>query len=149
MADTTNSPARTPWHLWTIGAVALLWNSVGALDFAMTQLKSEAYLAAFTPEQREFLYKFPLWSVIGWGVGTWGGLIGSLLVLLRRSLAVTLFGASLAGIVVTNLYSYVLSDLMKVMNSGAGAMVFSAVIFVIGLLLFLYARAMAKLEVLR
>lgn len=145
----TGTSAKTPWHLWLVGAVAFLWNAVGAVDFTMTQLKSEAYLAAFTPEQREFFFNFPLWSVIGWGMGTWGGFIGSLMLLLRRGFAVKLFGASLLGIVITNLYSYVLSDLTKVMKSGPGAMVFSAVIFVIGVLLLLYARAMTKRGVLR
>ena len=134
MPDTTNQPAKTPWHLWVVGIVAVLWNSVGALDFTMTQTHNEVWLKPFTPEQLACVYGFPLWAVLGWGMGTWGGLLRSLLVLLRRGCAVNLFAVSLVGIVITDLYSYGLSDWMKVMKGGTGAVVFSAVIFGIGVL---------------
>ena len=149
MPDTTNQPAKTPWHLWVVGVLALLWNAMGALDFTMTQTHNEVWLKQFTPEQLACVYGFPLWAVLGWGMGTWGGLLGSLLVLLRRGCAVNLFAVSLVGIVITDLYSYGLSDWMKVMKGGTGAVVFSAVIFGIGVLLFVYARAMRKQGVLR
>jgi hypothetical protein len=132
-----------------LGALALLWNSMGALDFTMTQLQSEVWLKAFTPEQVAFIGGFPLWSVIAWGLGTWGGALGSLALLLRRKLAVQLFAASLVGIVLTNLYCYGFSDWLKVMKGGTGAVVFSAAIFVIGVLLLVYARALRRRGVLR
>ena len=148
MADATPPPTKTPWHLWVVGAVSLLWNAVGATDFTMTQLKNEAYLKALTPDQLAYLYGFPFWVVAAWATGTWGSLIGSLLLLLRRSLAVILFLASLIGMVLTFTHNYVLSDGLKIMG-GAGAVIFSAVIFVIGVLLLVYARAMRKRGVLR
>lgn len=149
MADTSTPLTKTPWHLWVVGVISLLWNAVGALDFTMTQLKNEAYLKALTPEQLAYVYGFPLWAVFVWGLGTWGGFLGSLVLLFRRSFAVKLFGASIVGAVLTNLYSYGLSDGMKVMQNGTGAVIFSAVIFVIAVLLFVYARAMRKRGVLR
>jgi len=30
----------TPWHLWLTGVSALLWNSMGALDYFMTQTQN-------------------------------------------------------------------------------------------------------------
>jgi hypothetical protein len=41
----------TPWHLWVIGIVALLWSGMGAMDYVMTQTRNAAYMSAFTPEQ--------------------------------------------------------------------------------------------------
>jgi len=26
---------RTPWHVWLVGIVALLWSSFGAMDYLM------------------------------------------------------------------------------------------------------------------
>ena len=149
MADNTGSAAKTPWHLWLVGVLALLWNAMGAMDFTLTQMHSEAWLKALTAEQRAVIDNFPLWSVIAWGTGTWGALLGSLLLLLRRGFASNLFAVSLLGMVLTNIYSYCLSDWVKVMNPGAGAYIFSAVIFVIGVMLFAYARAMRQRGVLR
>ncbi len=149
MADPTAPSTKTPWHLWVVGVIAVLWNAMGALDFTMTQMHNEAYLKGLTPEQLVYIYGFPLWSVLAWGIGTWGGFLGSLLLLLRQGFAANLFAASLFGAVITNVYSYGLSDGLKVMQNGAGAVIFSAVIFVIAVLLFVYARAMRQRGVLR
>jgi len=115
----------------------------------MTQTKNDAYLKAFTPEQLAYFTSFPIWAVVAWAVGTWGSALGSLLILVRRSVAVSVFGASLVGFVLTCLYTYVLSDGQKVMKGGTGAIIFSTVIGVIIVLLFVYARAMRKRGVLR
>ena len=139
--------ARTPMHLWIIGVIAVLWNAVGAFDYTATQLRLESYMSQFTPEQLAYFYGFPAWAVAGWAVGVWGSLLGSLALLLRRTWAVWLFGAALAGLAVTTLYNFVLTDGASQM--GAGAAVFSAVIWAIALFLFFYARAMAGRGVLR
>jgi len=149
MADSATPATKTPWHLWVVGVLAVLWNAIGVLDFTMTQLRSEAFLKGFTPEQREFIFNFPLWSVVAWGAGVYGGFIGSGLLLGRRRLAVPVFLVSILGVILTSLYSHVISDWDKVMDAGPGAVIFSVVIFVIAVLLWLYARAMTRRGVLR
>ena len=42
---------------------------------------------------------FPIWAQFGWGLGVWGGLAGSVLLLLRSRWAVWAFGLSLLGAV--------------------------------------------------
>lgn len=147
MADPTQS-AKTPWHVWVIGAVSLLWNAVGAMDFTMTQTKNEAYMKAFTPEQLEYFYGFPLWVVITWGVATWGSLLGSVLLLLRAKLAEQVNLAVLVAMAFTFFHNFVLTDGLKIMG-GAGPVVFTGVIVAVGVLLYVYARTMRKRGVLR
>ena len=149
MADATTPALKTPWHLWVIGVVSLLWNAMGALDFTMTQLASPAYLKGLTAEQLAYIHGFPLWSVLAWGIATWGSVLGSLLLLLRCRWAVCAFCASFVGMVLTNIYSYGVSDCLKVMHGGKGMIIFSALIFVISALLWVYARAMRRGGVLR
>jgi hypothetical protein len=149
MADTNAPAGKTPWHLWVVGIVSLLWNAMGALDFTMTQLKSEVWLKAFTPEQLAYIHGFPLWSVVAWGVGTLGSFLGSLLLLARRGLAFHLFAASLAGALLTSLYSFGLSDGLKIMGGGAGMIAFNVIIVTISVLLLVYARNMRRRGVLR
>jgi hypothetical protein len=149
MADTTAPAGKTPWHLWVVGIVSLLWNAMGATDFTMTQLKSEVWLKAFTPEQLAYIHGFPLWSVVAWGVGTWGSFLGSVLLLARRGLAFHLFAASLAGALLTSLYSFGLTDGLKIMGGGAGMIAFNAIIVTISVLLLVYAKNMRKRGVLR
>ena len=37
MADGT----KTPWHLWLVGVVSLLWNGFGGYDFIMSTTQGE------------------------------------------------------------------------------------------------------------
>lgn len=149
MADTTELASKTPWHLWVVGIVSLLWNAMGATDFTMTQVKPEVWLKAYTPEQVAYIQGFPLWSVVAWGVGTWGSFLGSVLLLARKGPAFHFFAASLVGALFTTLYSFGLSDGMKIMGGGVGMVVFNGIILTVSVLLLIYSRSMRKRGVLR
>ncbi len=145
MTDTPGTnPQITPKHLWVVGIVALLWNAMGAMDYVMTQTRNEAYMSEFTPEQLAFFYGFPTWVVAAWAIAVWAGVLGAVLLLLRKRLAVPVFLASLVAMVITTFHNYVLSDGMEVMGKDPMALGFTVVIFLVAIALFLYARAMQK-----
>jgi hypothetical protein len=137
---------KAPLHLWIVGVLAVLWNAIGAFDYSATQLRFQPYMSGFTPEQLEYFYSFPAWAVAAWAFGVWGALLGSVALLLRKAWAVWAFGISIAGMVLTTIQNFVLTDGAALM--GPGAVAFSAVIWAIALFLFVYARAMAKRGVL-
>ena len=139
--------AKTPVHLWIIGVVSLLWNAMGAFDYTATQLKLDFYMSNFSAEQLEYFYGFPAWAKACWAIAVWSSLLGSLLLLLRKGLAAWLFGLAILGMIGTTVYNFVLTDGAALM--GEGAVAFTAVIWVIALLLYFYAVAMAKRRVLR
>lgn len=143
----TPPTARSDWKRWAVGIVALLWNAMGAFDYLMTQTKNADYMANFTPEQLEYFYGFPTWMVAAWAIAVWGGVLGAVLLLMRKRLAEHVFLVSFLAMVLTTLYSYVLSDGMDVFE-GVGSHVFSALIFVVALALYLYARHLRKRGVL-
>jgi len=148
MTNEAGSGNRTPWHLWLVGVLSLLWNAMGALDFTMTQSRNETYMQAFTPEQLDYFYGFPFWVVIAWGVATWGSLAGSVLLLARLRQAVMVNLIVLVAMGVTFVHNFLLTDGLKIMG-GAGPAVFTAVIVIVGVLLWVYARAMARRGALR
>jgi len=137
-----NIQAKAPLHLRIVSFLAVLWNAIGAFDYSATQLRIDAYMSAFTPEQLEYFYAFPSWAVGAWAIAVWSSLVGSIGLLLRKAWSVWLFGVAIAGMLITTVYNFVLSDGLAIM--GAGAALFSAVIWVIALALFFYARAMAQ-----
>ena len=141
------STVATPWHLWLVGVLALLWNSMGAFDYLMTQTRNESYMSQFTPEQLAYFYAFPAWVVSTWALSVWGGVLASVLLLLRNRWAVTVFGVSLVTMVITTIYNFGLTNGAEVM--GTFGLVFSAVIFALAVALFLYARHLARVGVLR
>jgi hypothetical protein len=137
---------KAPKHFWIISVVALLWNLMGAYDYLMTQTKNEAYMAKFTPEQLEFFYGFPLLVVSAWAIAVWGGVLGAVLLLLRKGMAVWVLLASFLCMVVTTIHNFFIADGGEVM--GSTGMVFTIFIFAIALGLFLYARTMKSRGIL-
>jgi hypothetical protein len=146
-AGMNQATTRAPRHLWIVGTLAVLWNAVGAFDYTATKLRLESYMSQFTPEQLAYFYGIPLWAVATWAIAVWGALLGSVGLLLRRRWATWAFGASIVGMVLTGIHSFLLSDGLAVM--GQEVLVFTAVIWVIAFALFFYARAMAGRGVLR
>jgi len=146
--ESSGSGARgkAPVHLWLVGVLALLWNTIGAFDYLASQFKLEFYMKQFTPEQLSYFYGFPAWAVAGWAFGVWGAFAGSIGLLLRKSWSVWAFAASIVGMVVSSIYTLALSEGMKIM--GSGALMFSAIIWVVAIFLLLYAWAQAKRGVL-
>ncbi len=140
---------KTPWHLWVVGLVSLLWNAAGAFDYVMTETKNESYMANFTPEQLDYFSSFPAWAVGFWALGVWFSVIGSILLLLRSRHAFAAFVVSIVGMIGTSVYTYGVAETSMAEISGTGAMIFTAVIVVVGLALPWYARWKTAAQVLR
>lgn len=104
--DEAISSDKTPWHLWVVGIVSLLWNAIGAADYTFSSLRSQAWfeMMQYPPEGIAYLEGFPAWAHRGWALGTIGAFLGSLLLLFRSRYAVWAFAISLIGIAITTLY---------------------------------------------
>lgn len=137
---------KAPVHLWIIGVVTLLWNLMGAYDYLMTQTKNETYMGKFEQAQLDYFYSFPTWVEATWALAVWGGVLGSILLLLRKRWAVPVFLVSFATMALTAVYNFGLSNGMEVM--GWTGLIFTVVIFVVSLGLWLYSRAMQSRGVL-
>jgi hypothetical protein len=113
------------------------------MDYVMTQTRNEAYMEQFPPELLTFFYSIPAWAIASWAIAVWGGVFGSILLLFRRQVAVWVLLASFVGLSVTAFQNYVLSNGAQVMGDPF-SIGFTVAIFLIALLLFLYARAMRE-----
>ncbi len=146
MAVTT---ARAPWHLWVVGIIALLFNSIGVFDFVMSMAQGPKYMtsAGMTPDQIAHYHQMPAWMTAVWAIGVFGAFTASILLLLRRRAAFAVFVVSLAAFVVSLLYTYVLTNGGAIM--GRQMAITSAVILLLLVLFSWYAHAMGKRGVLR
>ena len=140
---------KTPWHVWVVGVLAVAWNAFGCWDYTMTHLRGEAHLRDFgmTDAQIAYFDAMPAWTHATWAIGVWGGMLGALLLLLRRRWALHAFVLSFLGFVGGLIYSYGLSDASAVM--GPNAWMMNALIGGACVLFIWYAWTMAKKGVLR
>ncbi len=143
-----NAPGKTPWHVWLIGLIAVLFNSIGVFDFVMSLAQGATYQASagMTPDQIAHYQQMPNWMMVVWAVGVFGAFIASILLLLRRKQAMLVFLVSLAAFIVSLVYTYVLTNGGAVMGQQmaiASAVIAAVLIFFSG-----YAGVMAQRGVL-
>lgn len=139
---------KTPWHLWAVGVIGLLWNSFGCYDYYMSKTVGDAYFRqmGMTDAQISHFLAMPSWMTGVWAIGVWGALLGSLLLLLRSRWAVEAFLASLVAYVFSLIYAYFISPAPG--NAGA-MMVMQAVILVGCIFFWQYASVQRKAGRLR
>lgn len=141
---------RTPWHLWVVGVVSLLWNAFGAFDFVSTTTRGAAYMRemGFDQAMIDYFIAMPTWMYGPWTLGVWGAVIGSILLLLRNRFAVLAFALSLLGALVSLVYGQVI-DPPPLTPDMAMMQWMPFVILLIAVLLFVYSFNMRKRGVLR
>lgn len=151
---TADRRTGTPWHLWAVGILALLFTAFGCYDYYMTQIGDREYIAAAmepvgvdADTALRYFENFPIWMHAVWAIGVWGGLAGAVLVLLRSRFAYPVFAVSLVAFVISNAYG--VFNPIPGMESGAAMYGMVAVVFVVLLALVFYTRAMARRGVLR
>ena len=149
-----NEARKTPWHLWVIGLVTLVWNAFGAWDYTATQTGNVAYLQTVADSMNvdvetamAYFQGWPTWFHAFWAFGVWGALLGSLLLLLRSRFAVWSFAISLLGLAVTSAYQASV-DKPEWATSTATSMM-TIVIWSIAVFLLIYAVSMKSKGVLR
>ena len=140
---------KTPWHLWMVGILMLVWTAGGAFDYVMTQTRNASYLSQFTPQQLTYFYGFPSWVIAGWAIGVWGGVVGSLLLLFRSRWAVLAFWLSLLAILATALHTLILAEVTLPKIAGTFALIFTIVIILFAVAVIWYAHRMRSCGVLR
>lgn len=138
--------APTPWHLWFVALLAVLWNGFGALTYLAFHWPIEGLLADYSAAERGFLEAMPLWANAAWAIAVWFALAASLALLFRRRWAVGLFAISLLGMVATSIRNFIFADGLEVV--GTEGAILAGAVFLVGVLLLAYSRAMARRRVL-
>lgn len=91
------------WSFWLISMLALLWNVGGAANYLM-QTNPE-FVTTLPETQRAIIEGRPAWATGGFAIGVFGGALGCLLLLLRKSIARYVLIASLLGMLVTMIHT--------------------------------------------
>ena len=145
--------AKAPMHLWIVGIAATLWNCWGAFDYTMTRTRNMEYLSSMpgvdANEMLAYIDSFPIYAQIGWGLGVWMGLIGSLLLLFRSRFAFHAFALSLLGIVLSIGWSLVLGPTPPAGTTEGWMGLIPYAVIVVGVALRYYAHVQRQKGVLR
>ena len=135
---------KTPWHLWVVGALSLLWNAAGAWTIMSAQ--SGAPMDMDANEIAYYAAQAP-WFVAVTDVALIAPIFGAVALLLRSRWAVPLYGLSVAAIAVTSVYD--IAQRTALLLRDQGWLVLSCVTAGLALGQLVYAAALRRSGVLR
>lgn len=145
--NTRLSGPKTPWHLWVVGILAVLFNAGGIISYTATELRLDAVMSQFSDAERAYFYGFPAWAVGVWAIGVWCAFLGSVLILFRSKWAVVLIALSFIGLVGTTYYEKT-AEVPASLDT-PGNMVFAIIIWAQLTFLLIYTWSMRGKGVLR
>ena len=87
--------------LWTIGTIALFFNLLGCMNF-FSQMNADS-VAAMPVAYRVIVETRPAWATAAFAIAVFGGAVAAIFLLLRKSVSMYVFGASLIGAIVAQL----------------------------------------------
>jgi hypothetical protein len=144
MSTHSRSPRTTPWHVWAVAILTLVWNGSGTYTIVMAQmgkgLDMDANEIAYYAHQ-------PFWFVITTDIALLSAVAAAAALLLRAQAAAWLFALSLAAIVANNVYELAAGTSLAL--AASDWRILTAIIVAIALLQFAYAWAMKTRGVLR
>lgn len=144
MTTEQNKPSTA---FWVVAIIALIWNGMGAAAYLGQVTMGEEALQALSEAERNLITSTPVWATAAFALAVWGGLFGSLLMLMRKKLAIIVLVVSFAGIVVQMGHSLFLTNSIEVY--GPGGMIMPIMVLAIGAFLVYYSRIQAANGVLQ
>jgi len=119
--ENTRNTAIPKW--FTIAAaLTLLWNLMGVMAF-VGQMTMTAEMMAELPQAEQEIYRsIPLWATIAFACAVFAGALGSIALLMKKSLAEPLLILSLAGVAIQMFHAFVISNSFEVFGPGGAIM---------------------------
>jgi hypothetical protein len=135
---------KTPWHLWAVAVLTLLWNGSGAYTIMMAQSGRLSNLAA---KEAMYFTAQPLWFVVSTDIALFAPLAAAVALLLRSRTAPWLFAVSAIFILANNIYDLATGSSLALIDRGWAFETITIVL--IAILQFAYAWAMKNRGVLQ
>ncbi|MFC7357236.1 hypothetical protein ACFQO1_06030 [Jejudonia soesokkakensis] len=137
---TTNKPGS---GFWIIAVIALLWNLIGIFFWASENfLMTDEIKATLPAEQVEMMNNAPSWGIWVYAIAVFGGTLASVLLLMRKKLAVPLFLISLIAILIQMGYWIFGMDSVGVL--GPQSLIMPLIVITIAIFLYFYSKGAAK-----
>ena len=144
--DQATARQKPPLSFWVVSILGLIWNAFGGFDYWMTRTRNVDYLAQAGDPQvvLAWIDSFPLWAQICWGLGVWGSIAGSVLLLLRSRHAVSAFLVSLVGALGSFSYQLLMSDVPASLDTTGGKIIPIVILAIVAFLWQFSKREVAK-----
>jgi len=123
---------------WAVSIIAIIWNILGVLAYIGSVTLSPEQMEAMSEAERNIRETTPAWATSAFALATFLGLLGSILLVLRKAVAEKVFMLSFIAILVQFYYALILVDSMAI--HGVQAVIMPMFVIIIGFGLIIYSR---------
>ncbi len=131
----TNKPKAA---FWIIAVVALIWNLMGVMAYLSQAFMTDEAKALLPEAERALFDSVPAWATAAFAIAVFGGLLASVALLMRKTIAKYLFLVSLIGILVQMIYNFFISGAMDVY--WPGGMIMPVMVIILGVFLYMHSK---------
>ncbi|WP_259365531.1 hypothetical protein [Colwellia sp. BRX10-3] len=117
--------------------LALVWNLLGVMAFVSHIMITPEMIAELSQKEQALYDSVPLWATIAFTVAVFAGALGSIALLMKKSICYPLFIASLVAVLVQMFHSFIMSNSYEVY--GPGGTIMPLMVIVIALILVRFA----------
>jgi hypothetical protein len=111
------STSKVNTSFWVITTLLLIWNLLGVLAFIADLAMTEGAIELLGADEQELYSRYPVWTKVVYGIAVFAGVIGVILLMLKRKAAKTLFTLSLFAILIQMGHSLFVAKVMDVYGS--------------------------------
>jgi hypothetical protein len=137
-----NINKKLPTSFWIVVAAAVVWSLFGVMAYFTEVTMSEEVKAALPDAQQALYAAQPAWVTGAFAIAVFAGLIGSLLLAVRKCAATAVFVVSLIAVVAQMSYAFFFSDMLAVM--GPSSAILPVAIIIIGAALIGYSAGATR-----
>ena len=137
-----NTHIKIPIWFWVVGLLAITWNALGVMAYLNEAYMSPEQFAKLPIEIQELYSKRPTWVVAAFATAVFAGLLGSFLLILRKTFATHFFVLSFIAVSLQHSYSFFIAKAHTTVTTFN--VVMAGVVFAIALALMFFSQSRKK-----
>lgn len=130
-----------PGSFRIVSILAILWMIMGCISYWMHVTMSPEAINALPAGQAEMMRTTPPFVYALFGIATWGGLVGAILLFMKRRLAVPVLLVSWIAALLQ--FTYVFTAMHGIKLVGWSGLIFPVIIIALGIFFWNYAKGAA------
>jgi len=136
--ESTSEANTIPSWFKAVAITALIWNLLGVVAFVLQMMITPEILAELPAAEQALYSNIPSWVTAAFAVAVFSGVLGSLFLLMKKSISTPLLVFSLVRVLVQNFHSFFISKALEV--NGPAVMIMPAVVVLFAIYLILLSR---------
>ncbi|SEA03093.1 hypothetical protein SAMN05443667_101672 [Flavobacterium gillisiae] len=124
-----NQKTTIPKWFWAVAIFSLLWNLMGVSSFYLQVSMTGEALKTLSLAEQELYNSYPLWTFIAFAFAVFGGIIGSVGLLMKKKWAKPAFIISLLAIIPQMIQNLFFTNAREVYGPGTEVMPILVIIF--------------------